>query len=270
MTIRLMVLLASLAAASCREPKRDVILATTTSTRDSGLLDVLVPMFEKDTGYSVKTIAVGSGMAMAMARRGEADVLLVHSPSDEEAFMSEGFGKKRMAVMHNDFVIVGPASDPAGVGGKADAAAALAAIARTPFLFVSRGDESGTHKKELALWKKSGTTLVGTAMYAETGQGMGQTLTVASEKQAYALTDRGTYLAMSKGLDLRVLVEGDPDLVNAYHVIVPSKKKLPGVNARGGKAFAEFLVSPAGQDAIGKFGIEEYGTPLFHPDAAGG
>jgi tungstate transport system substrate-binding protein len=263
--------LACAAALSTATPaaaaSKNLILATTTSTQDSGLLDALIPVFEKRTGLFVKTIAVGSGQAMAMGERGEADVLLVHSPAAEEKFMKDGFGASRALVMHNDFVIVGPPSDPAGIRGTKPSAAAFRKIAGKGALFLSRGDKSGTHSKELALWKAAGVAFEGKPWYQQTGLGMGQTLSVAAEKRGYTLADRGTYLSMRKTLGLDILVEGDRDLLNVYHVIVVNPAKGPKVNAEGAKAFAEFLVAPDTQKTIGGFGVGKFGAPLFFPDA---
>jgi tungstate transport system substrate-binding protein len=247
--------------------QKTVILATTTSTQDSGLLDVLLPLFEKKTGYSVKTIAVGSGQAMAMGERGEADVLLVHSPDAEKKFMEKGFGSKRMLVMHNDFVIVGPAADPAKITGVKSAPEAFKNIAETQSLFMSRGDNSGTHAKEKAIWKASGITCAGQKWYQETGLGMGQTLGVAAEKKGYTLADRGTYLSLKNKLGLEILCEGDRSLLNVYHVIVVNPAKWPKVNTAGAKAFADFMVSQEAQTVIKEFGVERFGQPLFFPDA---
>jgi tungstate transport system substrate-binding protein len=244
-----------------------IILATTTSTQDSGLLDVLIPIFEKESGYMVKTIAVGSGQAMAMGKKGEADVLLVHSPAAEKSFMDEGFGTTRRLVMHNDFVIVGPASDPAGLKGSTTAADAFRKIAHHNGLFLSRGDNSGTHAKEKGLWKAAGINPDGQKWYQQTGLGMGQTLNVAAEKKGYTLADRGTYLALKKNLNLVILVEGDAKLLNVYHVIELNTVKWPKINAAGGKAFADFMVSKKVQELIGHFGVEKFGSPLFFPDA---
>jgi tungstate transport system substrate-binding protein len=251
------------------EAAKTVILATTTSTQDSGLLDVLVPEFEKASGYVVKPVSVGSGQAMAMGRKGEADVLLVHSPADEQKFMEEGFGVDRRLVMHNDFILVGPSSDPAKVKGAGSAKGALKRIAEAGTLFVSRGDNSGTHAKEKGLWKAAGLNPEGQRWYQQTGLGMGETLNVASEKTGYTLTDRGTYLALRKGrqLALEVLVEREPLLLNVYHVIQVNPAKWPKVNAAGAKAFADFIVSPKVQEIIAKFGVEKFGAPLFMPDA---
>jgi tungstate transport system substrate-binding protein len=243
-----------------------LILATTTSTQDSGLLDVLVPAFEAKTHIKVKTIAVGSGEALAMGKRGDADVLLVHSPAAEQTFMSEGQGEKRRAVMHNDFVLVGPGTDPAGVKGL-EAVGAFKKIAAAKAPFASRGDQSGTHKKELDLWKKAGVEPAGQSWYVSTGQGMGETARIAAEKQAYTLIDRGTCLAMGSRLGLPILGEGAKDLLNPYHVIVVSPEKHPKVHVRAARRFAEWIVSPQAQKLIGCFGREKYGQALFIPDA---
>jgi len=246
-----------------------VILATTTSTQDSGLLDALLPVFEQETGYRVKTISVGSGQAMAMGRRGEADVLLVHSPADEKRLVEEGHGVNRRLVMHNDFVLVGPPADPAKVRGGASTADAARKIAAAGALFLSRGDGSGTHSKEKAIWKAAGIAPDGQGWYQQTGLGMGETLAVASEKGGYTLADRGTLLARGRSapLALQVLVEGEPLLLNVYHVIEVSPARWPKVNAAGARAFADFLVSPGAQALIGRFGVEKFGAPLFTPDA---
>lgn len=244
-----------------------MILATTTSTQDSGLLDVLIPMFEKSTGYQVKTIAVGSGQAMTMGQRGEADVLLVHAPDSEKKFVAEGFGTSRLLVMHNDFIFVGPSEDPAKIKGLKTASEALKKIADARSLFVSRGDNSGTDQLEKKLWKDMGMETKGQSWYQETGQGMGATLGVAAEKKGYTITDRATYLAQMAKLGLDLLVEGDTALANFYHLIPVNQAKFPKVNAEGGKAFADFMVARDTQDTIGKFGADKYGQPLFFPDA---
>ncbi len=247
--------------------EKTVILATTTSTQDSGLLDVLIPMFEKKTDYKVKTIAVGSGQAMAMGQKGEADVLLAHSPEAEKKFMAEGYGINRKLVMHNDFIVVGPPEDPAGIKGLKSAPEAFKKIASSNSLFMSRGDNSGTHSKEKSIWKAAGVNPEGQKWYQQTGLGMGQTLSVSSEKKAYTLSDRGTYLAMKKNLALDILVEGDPTLLNVYHVIEVNPEKWPKVNTAGAKAFSDFMVSAEAQDVIKNFGVEKFGQPLFFPDA---
>jgi tungstate transport system substrate-binding protein len=246
---------------------RDIILATTTSTQDSGLLDVLIPVFEKNTGYFVKTIAVGSGQAMAMGQKGEADVLLVHSPEAEKRFVAEGYGVNRRLVMHNDYVIVGPSPDPAHIRGVKSSAEAMKKIASARSLFMSRGDNSGTHAKEQGLWKSAGVRYEGERWYQQTGLGMGQTLNVASEKQAYALADRGTYLAVKKRLALDILTEGDANLLNIYHVIEVNPAKFPKVNSPGARAFADFMVSAGAQNMVKAFGVDTFGSPLFFPDA---
>lgn len=244
----------------------ELILATTTSTRDSGLLDVLIPMFEKQSGYTVKTVAVGTGEALKMGEEGNADVLLVHAPASEMELMDKGFGLSRNLIMHNDFIIVGSADDPAGIKGAAEAKEAFTKIAESQSIFVSRGDDSGTHKKELAIWKSADITPEG-EWYIETGQGMGDTLRIASEKSGYTLTDRATYLAQLDTLNLEILVEGEKTLLNIYHVIVVNPEKWPEVNVEGAKAFAAFLVSDETQKVIGQFGVDKFGQPLFFPDA---
>lgn len=245
-----------------------VILATTTSTQDSGLLDLLVPIFQKATGYQMKVIAVGSGAAMQMGERGDADVLLVHSPAAEEKFVADGFGIERTPVMHNDFLVIGPAADPAGLKGSKTVADAMKKIADKKATFVSRGDNSGTDVLEKSLWKAASRTAPkGQSWYLETGQGMGATLTVAREKQAYTVTDRATFLAFTGKSDLPILLEGDPALLNVYHVIVPNPAKLPKTNTEGGRAFKAFLVSADAQRLIGDFGKEKYGQPLFFADS---
>lgn len=247
--------------------QKNVILATTTSTQDSGLLDVLIPVFEKKTGYFVKTIAVGSGQAMAMGQKGEADVLLVHSPDAEKKFIADNFGMNRRLVMHNDFIVVGPSSDPAKIKGIKSTTEVFKKIAAAQIPFISRGDNSGTHAKEKAIWKAAGLKYEGEKWYQQTGLGMGQTLNVASEKKAYTLADRGTYLALKKRIDLDILAEGDAILLNIYHVIEVNPAKFPKVNTVGGKAFADFMVSKEAQDMIKTFGVDKFGSPLFFPDA---
>ena len=246
-----------------------LILATTTSTQDSGLLDVLIPLFEQQTGYTVKTVAVGSGAAMTLGQQGNADVLLVHSPAAEVTYMAGGYGKDRVLVMHNDFIIVGPASDPAKIKGDTSAVDAFKKIAAAGSMFISRSDASGTNAKELALWKGAGVDPVGTkaTWYVSTGQGMGATLTIASQKAAYTLTDRATFLANQANLQLGILVEKDTTLLNVYHVITVNPVKWPKVNYTGAVAFMNWIVSPAAQAFIGKFGVDKYGQQLFIPDA---
>ncbi|HXH21065.1 MAG TPA: substrate-binding domain-containing protein [Dehalococcoidia bacterium] len=245
----------------------EVILATTTSTLDSGLLDVLLPLFERRTGWAVKPIAAGSGQAMTMGRRGDADVLLVHSPAAEATFMSEGYGSGRLLVMHNEFVIVGPGSDPAGVRSARTASDAMKAIQSRGATFISRGDNSGTHALELALWRAASIDPRGNRWYQETGQGMGATLQVADQKAAYTITDRATYLALKKNLALQVVSEGDKAYFNVYHVITLNPQKNPKINVEGANAFAEFMLSREAQEVIRTFGVDKYGEPLFVPDA---
>ena len=243
-----------------------VILTTTTSTQDSGLLDVLLPLFERKTGYTVKTIAVGTGQALTMGARGEADVVLAHAPELELKYMVDGSLINRRLVMHNDFILVGPPADPMGIKGMKKAVEALNKVAEQTARFASRGDHSGTHAKEISLWKAAGITPKGN-WYIEAGQGMGATLTIASEKGAYTLTDRATYLAFKKRVQLVVLLEGDGPLLNIYHVMEVNAVRHPRVNAAGGKAFADFLVSAEAQAVIKTFGMEKYDQPLFVPDA---
>jgi tungstate transport system substrate-binding protein len=245
-----------------------LILATTTSTQDSGLLDVLVPMFQEETGYIVQTIAVGTGAALKMGEEGNADVLLAHAPAAEKVLVEAGVVKDRFLVMHNDFVIVGPASDPAGIKGMS-VVDAYKAIAATQSPFVTRGDDSGTHKAELALWQNAGLdpTTFSPDFYISSGQGMGPTLTIASEREAYTFTDRGTYLSLMSGLDLEILVEGDAVLLNVYHVMTVDPAMWSKVNYEGALAFAEFIVREDVQEIIGEFGVDKFGMPLFFPDA---
>jgi tungstate transport system substrate-binding protein len=254
-------------AISIQAQEKTVILATTTSTQDSGLLDVLLPIFEKQTGYFVKTIAVGSGQAMAMGQKGEADVLLVHSPAAEEKFIADSFGINRKLVMHNDYIIVGPADDPAKIKGMKSTPESFKKIASAAGLFLSRGDNSGTNAKEKEVWKAAGINPEGQKWYQQTGLGMGQTLNVANEKDGYTLADRGTYLSLKKNLKLDILMEGDAILLNIYHVIEVNPTKWPKVNVAGAKAFSDFMVAKATQDVIKTYGVEKFGAALFFPDA---
>ncbi len=247
--------------------QRNIILATTTSTQDSGLLDILIPVFEKKTGYFVKTIAVGSGQAMAMGQKGEADVLLVHSPAAEKKFVAEGYGINRRIIMHNDYIIVGPPNDPVKIKGVKPTSEALKKIASERGLFLSRGDNSGTHAKEKDIWRAAGINPEEEKWYQQTGLGMGQTLNVAAEKKGYTLADRGTYLALKKNLGLEILVEGDAILLNVYHVIEVNPAKWPKVNSAGAKGFSDFMVSKETQEIIKTFGADKFGSPLFFPDA---
>ncbi len=244
----------------------ELILATTTSTQDSGLLDTLIPAFEKKTGYKVKTVAVGTGAALAMGEKGDADVLLVHAPASEKKLVDNKTAINYQLVMHNDFIIVGPSADPAKVKETKTAPDALKAINASPSIFVSRGDDSGTDKMEKALWKTAAITPT-PAKYQSTGQGMGQTLTIASEKEAYTLTDRATYLASKKNLKLDILLQGGISLLNIYHVMQVNPEKFPKVNTDGAKAFVDFMVNADTQKLIGSFGKDKYGQALFFADA---
>jgi tungstate transport system substrate-binding protein len=246
----------------------ELILATTTSTRDSGLLDVLIPEFEKQSSLTVKVIAVGSGQALQMGKEGNADVLLVHSPKSEVAYMDGGFGAERFLVMHNDYIIVGPPSDPAKIKGIKTSAEAFKMIGDAKAVFISRGDNSGTHTKEKDLWKASKIAPTkDDAWYLESGQGMGDTLRIASEKEGYTLSDRATYLSQKDTLSLDILVEGEKSLLNIYHVITVNPEKWPVVNKDAGKAFADFMVAPETQKMISEYGTEKFGQPLFVADA---
>lgn len=244
-----------------------MVLATTTSTQDSGLLDVLLPEFEEEYGAQVKTVAVGSGEAMKLGEQGDADVLLVHAKAAEEEFVKEGYGLERVEIMYNTFQVVGPDADPAGISGMKDASEALARIASTGSTFVSRGDDSGTNKKEIELWKEAGVEPAGRSWYVESGQGMGETLTMASEMQAYTLSDDATFLSMKDNLGLEVLAAGDAALRNPYSVIVVNPGKHPGLelNVEGAGDFCWFMSGPEGQEMIGSYKVE--GETLFHPDA---
>lgn len=259
----LLVLVACGSPAAGPSAERSLILATTTSTQDSGLLDDLLPAFTAVTGWAVKPVAVGSGQAIELGRRGEADVLLVHSPAAEEKYVAEGTAGRRLLVMHNDFVLLGPEADPAGVRGAATDEA-MRRIAAAGAVFVSRGDDSGTHAREKSLWEKAGVP-PGAPWYQETGQGMGATLRVAAEKAGYTLSDRATYLSQPDGLAL--LVEGDPGLLNVYHVIEVTKQAGERVQPEAATAFADWITGPDAQRRIGEFGHAEYGQPLFVPDA---
>lgn len=249
---------------SSSSPAPSLTLATTTSARDSGLLDALLPRFRAQSGIEVKVVAVGTGQALELGRRGDADVLLVHAPDAEKRFVEAGYGVGRRPLMHNDFVIVGPKEDPAGVAGEASAVAALRKIAQAQAPFVSRGDDSGTHKKEKKLWREAGLRPDG-PWYLEAGTGMAATLRVANDKRAYTLTDRGTFLAHRDRLDLKILCEGDPRLRNFYSVMLVNPARHPHVKSEAAGRFIDFLRSPAIQKFIGQFGRERYGEPLFHP-----
>ena len=252
------------AAQSAETTGRNIILSTTTSTQDSGLLDVLIPLFEKQSGYSVKTVSVGTGQALALAAKGDADVVLVHAPGPEKKYVAEGKLLHRRLVMYNDFVIIGPKDDPAKIRAARSAAGALKAIEQSKANFVSRGDNSGTHVLEKSLWKSAGIEPKG-SWYIEAGQGMGATLNIANERNAYTITDRGTYLAFGKKVSLPILIEGDKALLNIYSVMEVNPANGPHINTAGGKVFADFMVAPHTQSVIKSFGVEKFGQPLFVP-----
>ncbi len=248
--------------------KGSIILSTTTSTQDSGLLDFLLPIFTEDTGIDVKTVAVGTGKALQMGRDGEADVLLVHAKADELKFVEEGHGTERHDVMYNDFILVGPKDDPLElkVNFPNDIVEGLKAISAHGATFVSRGDDSGTHKKELELWKTADIEPEG-EWYLSSGAGMGDVLKIANEKQGYAIADRGTYLSMRDNLDLDIVIEGDDNLFNQYGVIPVDPDKNDNINNEGAIEFMNWMISEKGQALIEEFGVEEYGQPLFIPNA---
>ena len=264
--LTLAVVLAVALPAGAQAPSTTVIVSTTTSTQDSGLLDVLVPMFERKSGYSVKTISVGTGQALALAARGEADVTLAHAPALEKKYVAERKMTNRRLAMYNDFVVLGPEDDPAKVKGEKSVVAALKQIAATRSRFVSRGDKSGTHTLELALWKQAGLAPAA-PWYIESGQGMGATLGIADDRKAYTITDRATLLAFSKRVRRITMVEGDRPLLNIYSVMEVNPANGPRVNAAGGKAFADFMLAPETQAVIKTFGVDKYGQPLFVPIA---
>ena len=250
---------------------KEIILATTTSTRDAGLLDSILPVFERSSGYTVKVIAVGSGQALAMGKRGDADVVLSHAPEAERVLVDSGYFLRRRLVMHNEFLIVGPAADPAGLRGLSDPVPAFRRIAERRGVFVSRGDQSGTHLREQLLWKRAGfPTPPRDGWYVESGQGMGATLQLADEKHGYTLTDRATYLAWRNKVQLVPMVEGDTSLYNVYHVLELNPRNSPRINVAGGRALADFLVAPETQRLIGEFGKGRFGQSLFVPDAGKG
>ena len=247
---------------------RFITVASTTSTDNSGLFQAILPRFEQATGIAVRVVAVGTGQAIRMAERGDADVLLVHHRPSEERFVAAGFGVERHDVMFNDYVLVGPQDDPAGVGGRPDVVAALARIAARRAVFVSRGDDSGTHKRELGLWQAAGIDAEAASggWYRESGAGMGTTLNIASGMGAYTLSDRGTWLNFGNKGDLMVLVQGDQRLFNPYGVILVNFRRHPHVRAADGQAFIDWLLSPDGQRAIAAYRID--GQPVFFPSAA--
>ena len=255
--------------ASSEAPADAITLATTTSTYDSGLLDAILPVFEQESGITVEVVAVGTGQALALGEQGDADVLLVHARAREDAFMEAGDGTRREDVMYNDFVIVGPEDDPAGITGMESAADALTAIAAAEATFVSRGDDSGTHTKELSIWESAGIEPSGD-WYQAIGQGMGATLTFANEEQAYTLSDRATYLARTledDGFELKILVEGDPILFNPYGVMAVNPDKNDLINAEGANTFIDWIISVPTQELIAEFGVDKFGSPLFTPDS---
>ncbi len=263
--VQLVVLVGLVPSLALGQRVPDVVLATTTSVRDAGLLEVLLPPFESTTGYRVRVIAVGSGQAMVLGRRGEADILILHDPQGERAFVEAGFGVERAPLMHNEFVIVGPPTDPARVRGRT-AAEAFARVAERKALFVGRGDRSGTDVREQALWNAAGMRPE-RAWYRESGQGMSASLQIANQLRAYVLTDIGTLLSHRARLDLEILVESDPALQNVYHVVLVNPDRFAWINASGARALRDYLVSSAAQRAIGAFGVAESGRPLFFPDA---
>ncbi len=257
----LLIFLGALPAAA---QSRFITVASTTSTEASGLFDHILPLFEEETGIEVRVVAQGTGQALETGRRGDADVVFVHSRVAEEAFVADGYGVERVDVMYNDFVIVGPADDPAGIAGGPDAVAALVAIAEAEATFASRGDDSGTHQAELRLWDAAGIEPAGT-WYRELGSGMGATLNTAAQLPAYALTDRGTWLSFANRGPLTILSEGDERLFNPYGVILVDPERHPHVKAEAGQAFIDWLVSPVGQKAIARYTID--GEQLFFANA---
>ncbi|MBI3983630.1 MAG: substrate-binding domain-containing protein [Gemmatimonadetes bacterium] len=257
--------LSGVATAQQRRIPRDLVLATTTSVRDAGLLDELLPSFERAAARRVKVVAVGSGQAIELGRRGEADLLIVHDPEREREFMASGLGSERVPLMHNEFVVLGPRDDPAAIRRVARVADAFRAIAAARARFVSRGDRSGTHAKETAVWAAAGVT-PGNEWYRESGQAMGQTLQIASELGAYTLSDIGTFLAHKAPLELEILVEGDTVLLNPYHILVPNPDRFPWVDIQGAMKLRDFLLAAGTQRRIGAFGKPEYGRSLFVPE----
>lgn len=253
-------------SAAVAAPDNELVVLTTTTTQDSGILKHITEAFERKTGIKVKTIVAGSGDILKQGARGEGDVLLTHSPEAEKQWMAQGYGLSRRLVMYNDFVIIGPAEDPAGIKGLG-AADAMKRIGEKKTIFVSRGDQSGTHVRELAMWRRAGIDPKGQPWYRETGQGQGLTMEVAAQQQGYAFTDRGTYLVFEKRLRLQILVENDPSLYNIYHVMPVDPAQFPKVNGPAAKTFADFLVSPEGQAVIDEFGKAQYGRSLFIPAA---
>ncbi len=244
--------------------KNELILATTTSVQDSGLLDIIIPIFESRYGYNVKVLAVGSGEALKMGERGDADILLVHDPISEQNFMKKGFGKVRKKIMHNDFILLGPREDPAKVKGLS-IFEAFRRISQTESLFVSRADKSGTNKKELEIWKNAGIKPQ-KKWYLEVGQGMGICLRIASEREGYILSDRATYTALKKSLNLRIMVDGEKILFNPYHLIIVNPKKFSNINYEASQDFMKFITSKKVKKIIDNFGVDKYGEQLFYTD----
>ncbi len=271
LVVTLSILLVFTLLVGCSANKKiggSIILSTTTSTQDSGLLDYLLPKFTEDTGVEVKVVAVGTGKALQMGKDGEADVLLVHAKASEEEFVKEGHGLERKDVMYNDFILVGPKDDPLKLkeNSSNDILTGLKTISENQSKFVSRGDDSGTHKKELEIWKEAGIEPQG-EWYISAGSGMADVLKIASEKGAYTLTDRATYLSLRNTLDLDIIIEKDKNLFNQYGIIPVNPEKNDKINAEGAKAFMNWMLSKKGQELIGKYGVEEYGMPLFVPNA---
>lgn len=253
--------------ASASAQEQSIVVASTTSTRDSGLFDHILPLFTTRTGIEVRVVAQGTGQALDAGRRGDADVVFVHAREQEEKFVEQGFGVKRFDVMYNDFVLIGPKGDPAGIKGSPDIALALTSIQRKKAAFVSRGDKSGTHIAELGLWKAAGVDIaaVREPWYKEIGQGMGAALNTASAMDAYVLSDRATWLAFKNRGELEIVVEGDKRLFNQYGVILVNPARHPSVKAEPGQRFIDWLISPEGQQAIGEYNID--GQQLFFPNA---
>ena len=266
LSMSLLLVLSLLVPVAQAKDKPKLVLATTTSTMDSGLLDFLVPIFEKENGCKVQIIAVGTGAAIRYGKDGNADIVMVHDPVAEEVVVKEGFFVERKYLMYNDFVIVGPAEDPAGIKGLASAAEALKKIEASQATFVSRADQSGTHKKEERMWAVAGLSPKG-SWYLQAGAGMEAVLRIANEKRAYCLTDRGTYLAHQKEFELPILTEGDQELFNPYHIMLVAPAKYPFVNYSLAKKFSDFLTSERGQKLIAEYGVDKYGQPLFYPAA---
>jgi tungstate transport system substrate-binding protein len=264
MSLSLLLLLSLLSPAVMAKDKPKLVLATTTSTMDSGLLDFLVPIFEKENGCKVQVIAVGTGAAIRYGKDGNADLAMVHDPAAEEQAVKEGFFVERKYLMYNDFVIVGPAEDPAGIKGVSPVVEAFKKIQASQSTFVSRADKSGTNTKELRLWETAGIRPKG-SWYLEAGAGMEAVLRIANEKRAYCLTDRGTYLAHQKEFELPILNEGDKELFNPYHVMLVAPAKYPFVNYSLARKFSDFLISERGQKLIAEYGVEKFGQPLFYP-----